>query len=295
MTTIRITNAAAATTTTDNNNFNYISMNQIKMFCGAGKSALHIAAAVGHIDCVKILLAATDPNCQDDDGWTPLHCAASRNHSGVLQVLLNDSRCDPSLPSKVTGRTALHIAVVKGYDDCVKMLLDAGADVNCQDDAGQTPLYYAVRKNNIDIVQMLLNNSRCDPRNKDLTIAAEEGNVDIVKTLLHAGADPNFSEYNGWTPLHCALKNNHAGVVQVLLNDSRCDPNISPGPWIEGISNYADSLTQVLVHLVSVCLTHELVQLTARLGFPDAGATASRLLFGETGVAGCPSAVPRCW
>nr|XP_053654675.1 ankycorbin-like [Cherax quadricarinatus] len=137
-------------------------MNQIKMFCGAGKTALHIAAAVGHVDCVKILLAATDPNCQDDDGWTPLHCAARGNHSGVLQVLLNDSRCDPSLPSKVKGKSALHIAAAVGHIDCVKILL-AATDPNCQDDDGWTPLHCAARRNHSGVLQVLLNDSRCDP------------------------------------------------------------------------------------------------------------------------------------
>nr|XP_053654815.1 26S proteasome non-ATPase regulatory subunit 10-like [Cherax quadricarinatus] len=201
---------------------------------------LKIAAEKGNEDIVKtLLLAGADPNYMDRYLRTPLHYAVRNNHAGVVQVLLNDSRCDPNAKEKtdsnlssglsghwIKGITALHTAVVKGYDDCVKMLLDAGADVNCQDDDGRTPLYYAAENNNVDIVQMLLNNSLCDPSNKALTIAAEKGNEDIVKTLLHAGADPNYMDGYLRTLLHYAVRNNHAGVVQVLLNDSRCDPNV---------------------------------------------------------------------
>ncbi|KAK8719913.1 hypothetical protein OTU49_013698, partial [Cherax quadricarinatus] len=91
------------------------------------------------------------------------------NHFGVLQVLLNDSRCDPSLPSKVTGMTALHIAAVAGHDDCVKMLLDAGADPNSQNDndGGWRPLHYAARFNHAGVLQVLLNDSRCDASAKE--------------------------------------------------------------------------------------------------------------------------------
>nr|XP_053654674.1 serine/threonine-protein phosphatase 6 regulatory ankyrin repeat subunit B-like [Cherax quadricarinatus] len=226
-----------------------------------GRSALHIAADFGHIDCVKILLAATDPNCQDDDGWTPLHCAARRNHSGVLQVLLNDSRCDPSLPSKVKGVTVLHIAAEAGHDDCVKMLLDAGADVNCQDDDGQTPLYYAVKNNNVDIVQMLLNNSRCDPRNKGgtvLHIAVVKGYDDCVKMLLDAGADVNCQDDYGQTPLYYAVRNNNIDIVQMLLNNSRCDPRNKGNNHITELSceinndYYADLYGWCYVHVCAV-------------------------------------------
>nr|XP_053654673.1 putative ankyrin repeat protein RF_0381 [Cherax quadricarinatus] len=119
------------------------------------------------------------------------------------------------------------------------MLLDAGADVNCQNDDGWTPLYYAVKNNNVDIVQMLLNKSRCDLSKKGsyyymeleheinsvtaLHIAAAEGYDDCVKMLLDAGADVNCQDDDGRTPLHYAAENNNADIVQMLLNNSRCD------------------------------------------------------------------------
>ncbi|XP_074793881.1 protein phosphatase 1 regulatory subunit 12C isoform X2 [Natator depressus] len=59
-----------------------------------GASALHVAAAKGYIEVMRLLLqAGYDPNVRDKDGWTPLHAAA---HWGVEEAcrLLVEHLCD---------------------------------------------------------------------------------------------------------------------------------------------------------------------------------------------------------
>ncbi|XP_069057900.1 protein phosphatase 1 regulatory subunit 12C [Pleurodeles waltl] len=59
-----------------------------------GASALHVAAAKGYIEVMRLLLqAGFDTNVQDKDGWTPLHAAA---HWGVEEAcrLLVENFCD---------------------------------------------------------------------------------------------------------------------------------------------------------------------------------------------------------
>jgi uncharacterized protein len=48
--------------------------------------------------------------------------------------------------TNVNGFSALHLAVDKGFLTIVKMLVEAGADLSIQDDADETPLDWAVRK-----------------------------------------------------------------------------------------------------------------------------------------------------
>ena len=54
------------------------------------------------------------------------------------------------------GQTALMLAVSHGRTDMVRMLLQAGADVNTQDEDGSTALMCASEHGHTDIVKMLL-------------------------------------------------------------------------------------------------------------------------------------------
>ncbi|XP_072282409.1 protein phosphatase 1 regulatory subunit 12C isoform X12 [Pyxicephalus adspersus] len=69
-----------------------------------GASALHVAAAKGYVEIMRLLLqAGFDPNVQDKDGWTPLHAAA---HWGVEEAcrLLVENFCDMNALNNVGQR-----------------------------------------------------------------------------------------------------------------------------------------------------------------------------------------------
>ncbi|XP_028970936.1 protein phosphatase 1 regulatory subunit 12A isoform X2 [Esox lucius] len=72
-------------------------------------TALHVAAAKGYIEVMKVLLkCGLDVDSRDVDGWTPLHAAA---HWGQEEVcsLLADSMCDMAALNNV-GQTPLEVA-----------------------------------------------------------------------------------------------------------------------------------------------------------------------------------------
>ncbi|XP_060111491.1 protein phosphatase 1 regulatory subunit 12C [Heteronotia binoei] len=69
-----------------------------------GATALHVAAAKGYVEVMRLLLqAGYDPNVQDKDGWTPLHAAA---HWGVEEAcrLLAEHFCDMEALNNVGQR-----------------------------------------------------------------------------------------------------------------------------------------------------------------------------------------------
>ncbi|XP_056397962.1 protein phosphatase 1 regulatory subunit 12C isoform X2 [Hyla sarda] len=69
-----------------------------------GASALHVAAAKGYVEVMRLLLQANfDPNVRDKDGWTPLHAAA---HWGVEDAcrLLVENFCDMNALNNVGQR-----------------------------------------------------------------------------------------------------------------------------------------------------------------------------------------------
>lgn len=61
------------------------------------------------------------------------------------------------------GQTALMLAVSHGRTAMVRLLLDDGADVNCQDEDGSTALMCASEHGHTDIVKLLLANPECNP------------------------------------------------------------------------------------------------------------------------------------
>ncbi|XP_072832834.2 protein phosphatase 1 regulatory subunit 12C isoform X7 [Pogona vitticeps] len=69
-----------------------------------GATALHVAAAKGYIEVMRLLLqAGYDPNVRDKDGWAPLHAAA---HWGVEEAcrLLAEHFCDMEALNNVGQR-----------------------------------------------------------------------------------------------------------------------------------------------------------------------------------------------
>ncbi|KAG1815530.1 uncharacterized protein BJ212DRAFT_1357136 [Suillus subaureus] len=58
--------------------------------------------------------------------------------------------------SNVQGKTALHMAALKGNEELVRMLCDLGADFDLSDNKGNTPLHYASSWGHIPIVQLLI-------------------------------------------------------------------------------------------------------------------------------------------
>jgi ankyrin repeat protein len=188
----------------------YLEIIDILLKAGADikDNALQEAAGGGHIAIVNRLLdAGFSPNqvkkcCYPPDMElryiaepTALQRAAMGGHSEIAELLLK-AGVDVNvllLPSG-NGRTALQAAAENGSLDIVKMLLAAGADVNAPlVRGGVTALQAGVKSGNLEIVNLLLKNGAEldeDATSREtlpsLALAAEGGNLKLIKTLLHA-------------------------------------------------------------------------------------------------------------
>lgn len=93
--------------------------------------------------------------------------------------------------------------------DIADLLIHRGQNVNSKDWIGQTPLYYAVRNNNEEMVKFLLDKGAIIDAldNDSITSLASTYSLKMIKLLVERGADINVKSDNGDTALFKAIQN----------------------------------------------------------------------------------------
>ena len=103
-----------------------------------------------------------------------------------------------------------------------RLLFEAGANTECRDPHGNTPLMLASANGHIQMLCFLLEagarlNSQDHNQKTALNLAAAHGYAEIVSLLLEAGLDKDWQDVHGTTPLISACIAHHVKVVEVLL------------------------------------------------------------------------------
>jgi ankyrin repeat protein len=68
--------------------------------------------------------------------------ACENGNRKIAELLLANKEADVKYTDE-KGRTALHYAAHRGYLDIVKLLVEAGAEIDYEDQDGDTPLFFA--------------------------------------------------------------------------------------------------------------------------------------------------------
>lgn len=102
-----------------------------------------------------VFLGHADVNAMDHDCRTPVHSCAWQGNHEVMEVLLfcgaiPDHACKQ-------GATALGISAQEGHDQCVKFLLEYGANPYKSDHCGRTPIKLAAKSNRNNVLRVLEN------------------------------------------------------------------------------------------------------------------------------------------
>ncbi|MFF4821643.1 ankyrin repeat domain-containing protein [Streptomyces sp. NPDC001312] len=125
---------------------------------------------------------------------------------------------------KLSGH--LVTAAMLGDTARAEALLRAGADPERADREGTTPLYVASVQGQVEMVRLLLAAGACPDAESGhgsegtpLCAAACWGHTETVRELLAHGADPNLREDHGTgrTPLEWAVADSHSETVALLV------------------------------------------------------------------------------
>ena len=120
-----------------------------------GYTPLGLAAFRGHARIVRMLLQhGADPDLKGGDGNTPLTAAAAMNRVEVIRALM-PFRPDYTL-FNLEGRTALSVAALEGFEEAVRAMLEAGVDVNVQDENKGTAMDATTESDNKRIQKLLV-------------------------------------------------------------------------------------------------------------------------------------------
>lgn len=109
-----------------------------------GYTPLHLMSAASEQLTFGLISAGADLTAMSIDSRTPLHCAARARQSGNVMMILQSLKAigkDIDINAKDRdGRTALHDACCSGRPESVRLLIDAGVDINKKDNTFCTPL-----------------------------------------------------------------------------------------------------------------------------------------------------------
>jgi ankyrin repeat protein len=161
-----------------------------KLLAGEPELDISEAAALGDTERVMQLVGedAGATARRSADGFTPLHLAAFFGHLDTVRILLA-AGADVNIAAENWMRVhPLHSAAAISRADIAEVLIDAGAEVNAGQNGGWTPLHSAAHNGAADLVDLLLERG-ADPRleaddgRTPRDMAAEEGHEQVLDRL----------------------------------------------------------------------------------------------------------------
>lgn len=202
---------------------------EIDKACRDKTTPLVMAAGKGHVECLQLLLDNATPSTVDAQaagGRTALLCAVQEGHVDCGRLLLEHG----AAPNKDSaGRTPLCAAAFLGHVELCRMLVHHGAEVDkANKHTGETPLVTAARYDKPDCVRALIDvgadlELRDYAHNSALSLACGLGYFDVAVLLVEAGANVNTVDANWKTPLWLAADGPAAdpNIVALLLRQRR--------------------------------------------------------------------------
>ncbi len=218
---------------------------------------LHLAIDAGKLEAASFLIhQGADVSAVNYKNETPLHLAAEKGNADAVRFLL-EHHADPSV-REMRDRTPLFLAANWGNDlETVRLLIDAGSDVNDVNSRGERILVSTLYYGKKEIIDLLIDRGARMPDDEgtlrrvlyvtasngmerpfelavkkcqkqkiewwagvSMHACARGGSVSIAKSLMAKGVN-NIKEKNqyGIEPIHIAAENGRKEFVEFLLSN----------------------------------------------------------------------------
>ncbi|XP_045846679.1 ankyrin repeat domain-containing protein 24 isoform X3 [Meles meles] len=222
-----------------------------------GKSDERLLQAVESDDAARVATLITRkglvPTKLDPEGKSAFHLAAMRGAASCLEVMLAHGANVMSTDG--AGYNALHLAAKYGHPQCLKQLLQASCVVDIVDSSGWTALHHAAAGGCVSCSEMLCSfKAHLNPRDRQsgttpLIIAAQMGHRDLCRLLLQQGAAANDQDLQGRTALMFACEGANPETVEVLLQGG-AQPGITDARGQDAAHYGALAGDKLILHLL---------------------------------------------
>lgn len=205
------------------------------------RSALHLAAAEGKLDCVEVLVEnGVEINGRDTFGYTPLEDAVAGHHLAVARFLKSKGGLTNNERSTTMTRLLLQAAAAGDINE-LEILTSAGANINAGDYDKRTPIHLAASEGRVQVLEFLI------LKGADINAVDRFGNSPLADT------------YNGVSRGHTACRTVLSELGAVLSNDkvrviaikNACADSLpvmflrGDFEWVESLGAYGSSSDQL--------------------------------------------------
>ncbi|XP_059469744.1 uncharacterized protein LOC132193227 isoform X2 [Neocloeon triangulifer] len=192
-----------------------------------GKTPIDVAAERGFMQCVNILLDATEPEKRILMRKRAMNLAAIQGHTDVVFNLMGDD-----LKTDLYDKSPLFHAACYGHILLIRALIYSGIDVNIEDPRGSTPVHATCVFGRYEALKVLheygaiLNKKTKNTLAEPIHIAcsrSQSGRKDILDFLFKNGVDVDAKDHADETPYHKAAA---VGLIDVLKNLEEAGANV---------------------------------------------------------------------